>query len=597
MAYVSNTEQLCQAIVDNDVFAVKAWLSQDGADPNARDYTGRTPLHLASSTSTPEIVQCLVDHGARLIARVADGRTALHMAAARGSVEIVRILLKRSEQNEEQEESKKDDARMDTSEDAKKQNTGLSESEESDIEMIDGNDADDTSSRNSASFVKVDPVSSSEDVFDALPTGGKEMDPDIYDINVVSWDSSTSALHLAILNGQVDVVEELVSSFGADVLLPIKLLDSNNAPKAAILTLVLALQLPLEKAKAMTQKLLQLGASPAQADLNRNTPLHYLAVSKYDELLNSYTYHDEPAVKRAINHLAFNGSGWDPQPYSAFIAAVSAKNVIGAIKMLDAGANPSLEFSHVIKSAKAAFTQIEENSSEENQNMFRHRISQPVILAVDKELPDLAIDLIASRGVDPNTLTGDGYFVVDDEDMRETIKGESLLDCVQRKIKQLRAYKGERVNSTPPRPLDADDNVYLSGIADGTYAMWYAKQQLKEARQQYESVLKEHKSIVDQAKSCKGVDEKSAAINELAEKFEKLETVLRDNGAKKFAELYPDIEGPQQDEDEEDEEDTRKDRFKVKFTFGVPDLTDLKREGYLQLCATCYSHPSRQPNN
>lgn len=594
MAYVGNTERLCQAIVDHDVAVVKAWLSQDGADPNTRDYTGRTPLHLASSTSTPEIVQCLVDYGARLISRVADGRTALHMAAARGSVEIVRVLLKKSEQNEEQEESKKDDARMDTSGDAKKQKTGTSEAGEGDIEMIDGNEADDASSRTSGSFVKVEPEPSGEDVFDNLPTGENELDPDIYDVNVLSWDSHTSALHLAILNGHVDVVEELVSSFGADVLLPIKLLGSNNLPAAAILTLVLALQLPLEKAKAMTQKLLQLGASPAQADIKRNTPLHYLAVSRYDELLSLYTHHDEPAVKRAINHLAFSGGQWEPQPYSAFIAAVNAKNVIGAIKMLDAGASPSLEFSHVVKSARTVFTQIEENSSEENQDMFRHRISQPVVLAVNKDLPDLVIDLVVNRGVDPNTLTVDGYLVVDEEDMRDATKGESLLDCVQERIKQLRAYKGEKADSTPPRPLDADDNVYLSGIADGTYAMWCAKQQLKEARQQYESALKEHKSIVSQAKDRKGVDEKSAAVNGLAEKFERLESVLREKGAKNFAELYPDIEAPPQDEDEEeDEDDVRKDRFKVTFTFGVPDLTDLKRDGYLQLCVPCYSNPSR----
>lgn len=583
MAYVSNTERLCQAIIDNDIAVVKDWLSQDGVDPNARDYTGRTPLHLASSTSTSEIVQCLVDHGARLVARLADGRTALHIAAARGSVEIVRILLKKSEQNEEQEESKKGTAGMDTSEDTKRQSTGISEAEESDTEMI-----DDTSSHTSASFVKVKPAPPSEDELDGLATGGNELDPDIYDVNVTSWDSSTSALHLAILHGHVDVVEELVSSFGADVLLPVKLLGSNNEPRAAILTLVLALELPLEKAKAMTRKLLQLGASPAQADMHRKTSLHYLAVSRLDELLDLYTHHDEPAVKRAINYLAFSGCGWDPQPYSAFIAAVNSKNIIGAMKMLEVGATPSLEFSHVIKTAKACFDRIEANSSEDNQNMFRHRICQPVILAVSKELPDLVADLVSNRGVDPNTLTEDGYLVVDEEDMRDTTKGDSLLDCVQGKIKQLRAFKGEKADSIPPRPLEADDNAYLSGIPDGTYAMWYAKQQVKEARQQYESALKEHKQAVYEALNCKGVDEKSTAVNGLVEKFERLDSVLREKGAKTFTELYPDIEGPEEEEEEEEDDDTRKDRFKVKFTFGVPDLTDVKREGYLQLCVTLY---------
>ena len=56
--------------------------------------------------STPEIVQCLIDNGARLIARLIDGRTALHIAAARGNVQMVNALIQKSEANEEEEEEK-----------------------------------------------------------------------------------------------------------------------------------------------------------------------------------------------------------------------------------------------------------------------------------------------------------------------------------------------------------------------------------------------------------------------------------------------------------------------------------------------------------
>ena len=289
MAYVGNTEGLCQAIVDHDLAGVKEWLAQENADPNIRDYTGRTPLQLASLTSTPEIAQCLVDHGARLVSRMADGKTALHLAAARGNVDIVRILLTKSDQNEEQEAKKEDLQKGDPEQEkdkaeekpAQEPAENLEDEEDDDFEDID--DLDDASSRTSGSYVKVGDDTN-------LPEAENELEPDIYDINAVSWDSHTSPLHLAILNGHVDVVEELVSSFGADVLLPIKLVDDNNSPTAAILTLVLALQLPLEKAKAMTEKLLQLGASPSQADLKHNTPLHYLAVSKYIDLLATYTH-------------------------------------------------------------------------------------------------------------------------------------------------------------------------------------------------------------------------------------------------------------------------------------------------------------------
>lgn len=106
MAYVGNTARLCQAIVDGDLEHVQDWLSQEGADPNRRDYTGRTPLHLAVTSSTPEVVQILIDAGARITPRIFDGKTALHLAAMRGEVAMVKALLTKSEANEEKEAEK-----------------------------------------------------------------------------------------------------------------------------------------------------------------------------------------------------------------------------------------------------------------------------------------------------------------------------------------------------------------------------------------------------------------------------------------------------------------------------------------------------------
>lgn len=71
MAYCGHTEQLCQAIVDGDLEYVQEWVSKDGAKLDRRDHTGRTPLQLAVQSSTVEIVKCLIDAGARIVARVA----------------------------------------------------------------------------------------------------------------------------------------------------------------------------------------------------------------------------------------------------------------------------------------------------------------------------------------------------------------------------------------------------------------------------------------------------------------------------------------------------------------------------------------------
>jgi ankyrin repeat protein len=133
--------------------------------------------------STPAIVQCLVDHGARLIWRLADGRTALHLAAARGSVEIVKILLTKSDENEEAEEARKDRARLG------KQEEKAVEAEDEDTEVIgdDAGDADDDhTSFVTGSFVDVK-KEEEKAATENFPDEGTTNEPDIYDINVVAW--------------------------------------------------------------------------------------------------------------------------------------------------------------------------------------------------------------------------------------------------------------------------------------------------------------------------------------------------------------------------------------------------------------------------
>ena len=256
MAYVGNTAGLCQAIIDEDLEYVTSWLEQESNDSNTRDYTGRAPLHLACANSTPEIVQALIDHGARMVARLVDGRTALHISAMRGNTEMVSALLRKSEANEEEEEAKVD-ARRAARKAAKAENadatmddasTGVSETggdaaktdNDSDIDMVD--DADDDTNMDDAttegSMVNI--RKKDQDKKDeGLTVDDNEEEPDVYDVNVVAWDVAVSPLHLAIVKGHIDVVKLLVQEFGADVLLPIKLYnEEDRSARAAILTLV-----------------------------------------------------------------------------------------------------------------------------------------------------------------------------------------------------------------------------------------------------------------------------------------------------------------------------------------------------------------------
>lgn len=214
MAYIGNTEQLCKAIVDGDSEFVRSWLEQEGNDPNTRDYTGRTPLHLAVSSSSLDIVDLLISHGSRLVARLADGKTALHLAAIRGSAEMVSALLRKSEANEEVEQAKLDAKRRARAAtkglDMAMEDAKLETDEDSDIDMVDDATEDaaiDATTENSMVNIA---SQKSPDTEVLASKDNDEDEPDVYDVNVTSWDVAVSPLHLAIVKGHVEVVRCLV---------------------------------------------------------------------------------------------------------------------------------------------------------------------------------------------------------------------------------------------------------------------------------------------------------------------------------------------------------------------------------------------------
>lgn len=599
MAYVGNTARLCQAIIESDVEYVNAWLEQEGNDPNTRDHTGRTPLHLAVTDSSSEVVQALIDHDARLVARLVDGKTALHLAAVRGNIEIISAILRQSEANEEREQEKVDarraitEASRDDMPDNKpmddassherrsKQEIEDQSDAESDIDIVDHSDEGSVDATTESSMVRIKtPIPEADDK--ALDGDQHNDEPDVYDVNVLAWDLAVSPLHLAIVNGHVEAVRCLVEDFGADVLLPVKLLhEHDKSARAAILTLVLALQLPIARAEEMTRTLIKLGASCAQADLDQNTTLQY-AIVEQPEIIPTLNDADQTGVSRALNHLSASGYRWNPEISSSLMTAINARDSPTAIRLLGLGAKSEIDFSAYIKAYQ---TKNEVSTdSKQNKQQYQKSVEQPVLCAVRCELPGVAETLIEDYNVDINTLSKSGWAVVNDDFSRNYINGNTLLDEVRAKIDELKAWQPkDSAASHAPIPLEAD-LMYFSKLRPGSYAWWSAEKQLEDAKKNYARDLEVFQQAVERVKSKKGVSEKQSAVNKLLAQFKTLEEKLTAKGAKTFQQLHPDIKSVEEtDLHGHAFHRPEPKAFQVEFNFQLPDMTDEAQTRYMRL--------------
>ena len=67
-------------------------LIEHGADVKAQDETQSTPLHMASYSGIPDLVQLLIEHGADSNGQDRSQRTPLHLASSRVNAKITSLV-------------------------------------------------------------------------------------------------------------------------------------------------------------------------------------------------------------------------------------------------------------------------------------------------------------------------------------------------------------------------------------------------------------------------------------------------------------------------------------------------------------------------
>lgn len=133
----------------------------------------------------------------------------------------------------------------------------------------------------------------------------------------------------------------MMQDYGADILLPVKFLDSQKTPSGSLLTLVLALALPEEKARSMAKTLLSLGATSAQADLNSVTAFHRYVEANAKSLIETLLESDPTGTKSAISHVIVARYG---HPQTVLHAAIRQGDLPLLLTLLEHGAATEIDF-------------------------------------------------------------------------------------------------------------------------------------------------------------------------------------------------------------------------------------------------------------
>ena len=307
--YVKPTQKLFTAIAVRDRDAAQNLIREE-IDVNQRDHVGRTALHVAILSKTPEIACDLINAGARITARLADGRAPLHLASQYDEVTVVRRLLEKSAQNVEEskvadamdedegegEKAPKKAAERPSSED------DWSSHDDDDIEMVDtedenGDDDEDDSNNKDEEMVDAEDENSDDDEDEEksrrkseatpipeTPSGDipddENDEPDIIEVNGLDWDFGFSALSYAILFASLPILEELLTA-GADVKLVTK--PQSGYPLHPLSLTIL--REDEDEACKIAERLILAGATSTTANEGMDTIFHAIVRSGREKLV------------------------------------------------------------------------------------------------------------------------------------------------------------------------------------------------------------------------------------------------------------------------------------------------------------------------
>jgi hypothetical protein len=301
------------------------------------------------------------------------------------------------------------------------------------------------------------------------------------------------------MNGHLNVIDLLVSEYGADVLLPVKLIDPDTkSARGAIMTIVLTMYLPTEKAKKVLELLLQLGATSGQGDMNHITSFHYLVAQDEKELLDVLLTNDQPAAKGVINNLGYTNQ-WGSGIISPLLSAIEAGHSQMASKLLAIGAKPTVAFEDWVKAYLERNSYAKHNTSEKNLDQYHNDATQPVMLAADKNMGEVVKELI-SKGADPGTMNANAYQLIKDASYSHYYCGETLLDVVQKKLKELQDYHPEdNTDIRSPEKLK-DEAFYTQGLEKGSYKFWTAQQDFRAKKNANDAEWERHDEAVKERK-------------------------------------------------------------------------------------------------